>query len=94
LSETDLHLISTVFVFGASIIPIYLSLNLKKGPLRMLTITLTFFILVHGIYHITGFLGFNLLAEGLFEPLSIIILIFFGVVYLNTILTKRQKIKA
>jgi hypothetical protein len=93
LSEIDLHLISMVCVFVASVIPIYLILRLKNSPLRTLTIVLTFFILIHGFYHVTGFLRFDFIAEGLLEPLSILILIFFGMMYLNTIRTKREKIK-
>jgi hypothetical protein len=93
LNEIDLHLISMVFIFVASVIPIYLISGLKNSPLRKLTLVLTVFILIHGFYHVTGFLGFNFVAEGILEPLSILILIFFGMMYLNTIRTKREKIK-
>ena len=93
MNEIDLHLISMIFIFVASVIPIYLILGLKNSPLRRLTIVLTVFILIHGFYHVTGFLGLNFVAEGILEPLSILILIFFGMMYLNTIRTKREKIK-
>ena len=49
--------------------------------------------MIHGFYHVTGFLGFKFVAEGILEPLSILILIFFGMMYLNTIRTKGEKIK-
>jgi hypothetical protein len=42
-------------------------------------VTLTIFIMVHGIYHIFGFFGYSLIAEGFFEPLSITILILFAI---------------
>jgi hypothetical protein len=33
----------------------------------------------------TGFFGFSLLAEGVLEPLSAIVLVFFGIVYSGSI---------
>ena len=42
---------------------------------------LTIFILTHAIFHVTGFFGFNFLAEGVFEPLSVAVLIFFGIAF-------------
>ena len=45
------------------------------------TLILTVFILIHAVYHVFGFLGYGLLAEGLFQPLSVAVLIFFGIVY-------------
>jgi hypothetical protein len=48
------------------------------------------FIAVHGIYHIIDFFGFSFLAEWLFEPMSISILIFFGLLYLRTYQTIQE----
>ena len=53
-----------------SVVPIYLTLKLKDN-LRKLTLILTIFILTHAIFHIAGFLGFNFLGEGVFEPLPV-----------------------
>src|SRR2546428_11711984 len=78
--ETQLHFVSAIAIFLAAVVPIYLTLKLKDN-LRKLTLTLTIFILTHAIYHVTGFFGFNLLAEGVFEPLSIAVLIFFGITF-------------
>jgi len=39
------------------------------------------FLLIHSVYHIIGFLGLNLLAEGVFEPISVAVLIIFGFIY-------------
>ena len=78
--ESQLHFISAIAIFLAAIVPIYLTLKLKDN-LRKLTLMLTIFILTHAIFHVTGFFGFNFLAEGVFEPLSVAVLIFFGIVY-------------
>jgi hypothetical protein len=80
--ETDLHFVSAIAIFLAAAVPIYLTIKLKNNNnLRKLTLILTIFILTHAIFHVTGFFGFNFLAEGVFEPLSVVVLIFFGIVY-------------
>jgi hypothetical protein len=53
-------------------------------------IVLAIFVAVHGIYHIIDFFGFSFLAEWLFEPISIAILIFFGVLYMRTYQTTQE----
>jgi hypothetical protein len=53
-------------------------------------IVLATFIAVHGIYHIIDIFGFSFLAEWLFEPISISILIFFGLLYLRTYQTIQE----
>jgi hypothetical protein len=79
--DTQLHFISAMAIFLAAVVPIYLTLRLK-GNLRRLTLTLTIFILTHAIYHIAGYFGFNFLA-GVFEPLSVVALILFGITLLG-----------
>ena len=87
-TETELHFVCTLFILAAAVIPIYLSLMLK-GNLRKLTIILSIFVLMHAGYHVAGTLGMDFLSEGIFEPLSIATLIFFGLFYAN--LTKKGK---
>jgi len=87
-TETELHFVCTLFILAAAVIPIYLSLMLK-GNLRKLTIILSIFVLMHAGYHVAGTLGMDFLSEGIFEPLSIATLIFFGLFYVN--LTKKAK---
>jgi hypothetical protein len=78
--EIQLHFISAFAIFLAAVVPLYLTLRLQ-GNLRKLTLLLSIFILTHAIFHVTGFLGFNLLAEGVVEPLSVAVLILFGVTF-------------
>jgi hypothetical protein len=88
--DTQLHFISAIAIFLAAAVPIYLTLRLK-GNLRRLTLTLAIFILAHAIFHIVGYFGFNFLAEGVFEPLSVAVLILFGITLLGFINTTTSK---
>jgi hypothetical protein len=87
-TETELHFVCGLLIFAAAVVPIYLSVMLK-GNLRKLTIILSVFVLIHAAYHVAGTLRIDFLAEGVFEPLSIVALIFFGLFYLN--LTRKAK---
>jgi len=91
--DTQLHFISAIAIFLAAVVPIYLSLRLK-GNLRRLTLLLTIFILTHAIFHITGYFGFNFLAEEVFEPLSVAVLILFGITLLGFSTTTTTTSKA
>ena len=91
LGETQLHFVSAVVILLASVIPIYLTIKLKDN-LKKLTALLSVFILIHAVYQIVGFYGFDLLA-GVFEPLSAAVLIFFGIVYSGLSREKNISIK-
>ena len=78
--EVQLQFISAIIILASSAVPIYLTIKLKDN-LKKLTLILTVFILIHAVYHVFGFLGYSILAEGVFQPLSVITLIFFGIVY-------------
>jgi TctA family transporter len=78
--EAQLHFISTIVILLAAIVPIYLTIKLK-GDLKKLTAILSIFILIHAAYQVVGFFGLTLLADGVLEPLSAAVLIFFGINY-------------
>lgn len=90
--DTDLHLIAAVFIFAASIIPIYLSFKLKN-PLRRLTIVFAIFIIIHGFYHIFGSLNQEFISETVLAPMSAVALLIFGFIYLR-LLTSKKEVKA
>ncbi|MDW0273898.1 MAG: hypothetical protein QN756_09225, partial [Nitrososphaeraceae archaeon] len=75
--ENLIHLASGVIMFAAAIFPIYLSFRLKS-KLRILTVLLSLFIFIHGLYHLAYFAGEEVLGEGLFRTISIVVLIIFG----------------
>jgi len=88
LTEQDIHFICSFFILAAAVIPIYLSVKIKTKNLRMLTALLSIFITVHVVFHIAGTLGLSFVSEDIFEPLSYMILIVFGLYYLNLIRKK------
>ena len=88
--ESWLDLISAAMMFFAAIIPAYLSLKLK-GDISKLTIALTAFIVVHGIYHVVRMQGIESIADSVFEPASIIVLIAFGVTNLGVSYKKKKQ---
>jgi hypothetical protein len=93
LAEIEFHFLSAITILIAVTIPIYIAIQLRhsnNSHLRNLIVVLAVFISVHGIYHITDFFGFSFLAEWLFEPISVAILIFFGLLYLKTFQTTQE----
>ena len=90
--EIQLHFISAIVILLAALVPIYLTIRLKDN-LRKLVAILSLFLLIHSVYHILGFLGLTLLAEGVFEPLSVAVLIIFGFVYFGIAKPKNMSIK-
>ena len=91
--ESWLDLISATMIFFAGIIPAYLSMKLK-GDISKVTIMLTAFIVVHGIYHLVRMQGIESIADSVFEPASIAVLIAFGVIYLGVLYKKKKKQEA
>ena len=91
------NLIQAVVYFIAAIVPVYFILKSKntnndngKRHLRNMTVLLVSFILIQGVYHFAGTMGFRLFAKGLLEPLSIMVLVSFGIVYLIGVLKERR----
>ena len=78
--DTQLHLVNGVVILLAAAIPIYLTIRLNDN-LRKLTAILSIFILIHAVYCWLDYFGFNFLSDGVFEPLSAPVLIFFGIYY-------------
>jgi hypothetical protein len=88
--ESQLDLLSAILIFSAAIIPAYLSIKLR-GNTRKLTIALTAFVVLHGIYHAVRMQGLESMADGVFEPASIVMLIAFGTTYLGISYRKKQE---
>jgi hypothetical protein len=49
--------------------------------------------IMQGMYHFAGALGFSLLAKAILEPLSFGILLFFGIIYLINRSKGREEVK-
>ena len=89
--ESYLHLISGLAFFAGSVVLTYFSIK-SRGMIRQLAIIFLVFTVVHSLYHVTSYFDQELLSEGLLEPLSVIILIFFGFSYL--IIKSKQEVKS
>lgn len=80
LTEEELHVIAGLCILAGAFVTVFLSLRLT-GKIKNLAIILSAFIVIHVIYHITGALGLDFLADTIFKPLSYSVLIFFGLYY-------------
>lgn len=87
--ETQLYLVNGVVALLAAAIPIYLTIRLNNN-LRKLTAILSIFILTYAVYSWLGFFGFDFLSDGVFEPLSAAVLMFFGISYY--VVAKQRKV--
>ena len=88
------NLIQSIAYFIAAIVPIYIILKSRKNKdnrksFENISILLIGFILIQGVYHILGMFGLKLLSKGFLEPISIIILLLFGLTYF--LYTKKER---
>jgi hypothetical protein len=87
----EISIIDSIAVLFAAAIPIYLSFHLKNR-LRILTILLATFVIIHASYHVTEVFGYDILAETILEPLSVVLLIVFGLAYLRMLKVRRIQV--
>jgi hypothetical protein len=90
--ETQLYLVNGVVALLASAIPIYLTIKLNDN-LKRLTAVLSIFILIYAVYCWLDYFGFDFLSDGVFEPLSAAVLMFFGISYYEVAKQKKLDIK-
>jgi hypothetical protein len=92
------NFIESIAYFIASIIPIYFLLKSKNNDnnnnnnkyLENISIVLVSFIMIQGVYHIAGIMEYKQLAKGILEPLSILVLLFFGLIYLWYVMREKK----
>ena len=89
--ESTLDLVSAIMIFFAGTIPAYLSLKLK-GDVAVVTAALSVFIVIHGTYHVVRMQGQEL-ADGVFEPASVVALIAFGATYIGVVRRRMRRRK-
>jgi len=66
---------------AAGIIPLIMAFKVKVQGLRILFLLLGLFAIVHGFYHLAFGYQQELLADAVFEPASLILLIGLGAYY-------------
>ena len=70
-----------VSFFGVAIVPLYIAFRSKIASLRILSLLLGLFAVAHGIYHLSFDISQSYLGEVVFEPMSVIFLLAFGLYY-------------
>ena len=66
---------------AAGIIPLVMAVRVKVHSLRILSLLLGLFAVVHGFYHLAFGFQQGLLADAVFEPVSLFLLIGLGIYY-------------
>lgn len=66
---------------AAGIIPLIQSFRVKVHSLKILFLLLGLFAIVHGFYHLAFGFQQSFLADGVFEPTSLLLLISLGAYY-------------
>jgi len=66
---------------AAGIIPLIMAIKLKVHSLKILSLLLGLFAVVHGFYHLAFGFQQELLADAVLEPISLILLIGLGAYY-------------
>jgi L-lactate permease len=92
------NFIESIAYFIAAIVPIYFLIKSKnhntnsnnKKYLENISIVFVSFIILQGFYHIDGIMEFKQLAKGLLEPLSILVLLLFGLIYLWYVMREKK----
>jgi len=66
---------------AAGIVPLIIAIKVKIWSIRVLSLLLGLFAIIHGLYHLTVGWGYGFLGEMIFEPISVSILVVFGLYY-------------
>lgn len=82
-----MNVFSGILILSIGIIPAFLSLK-TTGNVKLLLIILTLFTMIHGSYHFLDSIGFEFLSDFIIRPISVIVLIIFGII---TLRIKRKK---
>ncbi len=81
-----LHLLNFVFMLLTASVPAYLAIRLRGSnrSLLYLSLGLTVFASVHALYHLADFLELADLADNYLLPLSVVLLVIYGLYYYRT----------
>jgi len=79
-----LNLFNAVIILGISIPTLYMSSRINVAPLKLLFVLFSIFLILHGLYHFSYFLGdlaesdlVGLLSNNVLEPASYLVLLGF-----------------
>jgi len=85
-TESYLHLLNFFFMLITASVPAYLALRIRgsNSQLFHLSTGLSLFALVHSFYHLADFLEMFDLADNYFLPLSVVLLVIYGVYHMRS----------
>jgi DMSO/TMAO reductase YedYZ heme-binding membrane subunit len=86
------NLTSSILIFAAAAVPVYLSIRVTKIMMRRLAALLATFALVHATYHAFAFAGYEFLSEDVLEPASVAILLIFGISYVISTQSRQKEL--
>jgi hypothetical protein len=66
---------------AAGIVPLIMAVKVKVRSLRILSLLLGLFAVVHGLYHLASGFQQPVLADVVFEPISLLLLVGLGAYY-------------
>ena len=66
---------------AAGIVPVIMAVKAKVRSLRILSLLLGLFAVVHGFYHLASGFQQDFLADAVFEPISLTLLVGLGAYY-------------
>lgn len=66
---------------AAGIVPLIIAIRAKVRSIRILSLLLGLFAVVHGFYHLASGFQQQFLADVIFEPISLILLVSLGAYY-------------
>jgi len=66
---------------AAGIVPLIMAFRVKVRSLRILSLLLGLFAVVHGFYHLASGYQQDSLADAVFEPISLLLLVGLGTYY-------------
>jgi len=88
MEDFNLNFLSGIMIILIGIIPTFLA-SKTSGTIKILLVVLSLFTMVHGSYHLLDILGFEFIADSIIRPLSVVILMIFGIM---TLMVKRKNV--
>jgi hypothetical protein len=79
--ETTLNIMAFAALFLIAIVPLYIALTVKVRSLRIISLLLGIFAITHGLYHLSNAYSQPFLGNVIFEPISVVFLVSFGLYY-------------
>lgn len=76
-----LNILAWAALFGVGIVPLIISLRVKIRSLRILSLLLGLFAIIHGLYHLSEAYSMSFYSDVILEPISVAFLLAFGIYY-------------